>query len=136
MSETSDRVTGRTATPGECCNTCGIHIDAVSTFLLDGKKFASACERHIIATYDRAVAVAGAPIYQRGTKTGRVNMTHVQNGARILVDGTGHLILAQAKTGAKIATVKGKKHGGWRCYTLITDLGEVTAAAAQCMHVL
>lgn len=78
-------------------------------------------------------------VYQRGTKTGRVNCTHVPVGTRILVRrkmGTP-LMLADTKTGALIATVLGKrKGGGFRCYILTTDLGDIVAPAAMAMHTI
>lgn len=129
-------VTGRTATLDE---QCGIHLDgtpAVSTFMIDGRKFASACERHIIETYRLAEIAVTPDTYVRGTKTGRVNLTHVPTGTRVLVNELeGGLVPAVRKTGALIATVLGKrKGGGFRCYTLTTDLGDIVAPAAMCMH--
>lgn len=131
-------VTGRTATLDE---QCGIHLDgtpAVSTFMIDGRKFGSACERHIIETYRLAEAAATPDTYVRGTKTGRVNCTHVPIGTRILARELDRgLVLADTKTGALIATVTGKrKGGGFRCYILTTDLGDIVAPAAMAMHTI
>lgn len=133
-------VTGRTANPGENCAECPTPTPAVSTFMVkSGHVFGSACERHIIAVHDLAEKTMNAKTYRRGSRTGRVNVTHVPVGARILVRRTEHhrygLVLADTKTGALIATVTGKrKGGGFRCYTLTTDLGDIVAPAAMCMH--
>lgn len=131
-------VTGRTATLDE---QCGIHLDgtpAVSTFMIDGVTFGSACERHIIETYRLAEEAATPDTYVRGTKTGRVNLTHAPAGARVLVNELERgLVPAVRKTGALIATVLGKrKGGGFRCYILTTDLGDVIAPAAMAMHTI
>jgi hypothetical protein len=55
-------------------------------------------------------------------------------GAKILTQQGARLIAADRKTGAGIATVLGKrKGGGFRCYTIITDLGEIVMQAASSM---
>jgi len=124
-------VTGRTAEIAEVCGRCVAVAPAVSTFMIDGKVFGHACERHIIDVHDRAVKSAAAPAYERGTKLGRSNLTHLPIGARILVRRTmlSHmtgtsLAIATAKTDAIVVTVTGKaKGGGHRCYTVTTDAG-------------
>jgi hypothetical protein len=131
--------TGRTATPGETCTDCPEPTPAVSTFLVRGKVHGSACESHIIAVHRRADEAAKPQVYKRGTKTGRVNSTHVKIGTRILVRQKmdTSLMLADTKTGAQIATITAKyRGGGYRCYTLITDMGRIVAPAAMCMHTM
>lgn len=134
-------VTGRTAPENQMCSRSRTNArcsgDAVSTFLIDDRIFGHACERHIIEVHELAEQTEKAEVYRRGTKTGRVNVTHVPVGTRILThrqSGTD-LMLADTKTGALIATVLGKrKGGGFRCYILTTDLGDIIEEAARCMH--
>lgn len=129
--------TGRTATPGQMCSISPCRDDAVSTFLIDGRTFGHACERHIIKVHTLAEAAAKPDVYKRGTKTGRVNVTRVPVGAHILAfrRTDTSLMIADTKTGALIATVTGKrKGGGFRCYILTTDLGDIVAPAAMAMH--
>lgn len=131
-------ITGRTAHPGENCSRCPVAVPAVSVFMIDGRTYGNACEKHIIEVHDLAEKAATPDTYKRGTKTGRVNCTHVPTGTRILVRKFGgELGLTDTKTGALIATVTGKrKGGGFRCYILTTDLGDVVAEAAKCMHTI
>lgn len=132
-------VTGRTAQQGQMCSQQGCRDDAVSTFLIDDRTFGHACERHIIKIHGLAEATTRADVYKRGTRTGRVNMTHVPTGARILAfrRTDTSLMLADTKTDALIATVLGKrKGGGFRCYILTTDLGDIVAPAAMAMHII
>jgi hypothetical protein len=141
---TTEGVTGRTAEPGDVCGRCVVTVPAVSTFMVDGKVFGHACERHIIDVHERAEKSAAAPAYERGTKLGRSNLTHLPIGARILVwrtmlshtTGTS-LAVATAKTDAIVATVTGKaKGGGFRCYTVTTDAGVLISTAITAVWVL
>lgn len=130
-------VTGRTAHPGEQCSRCPVPTPAVSVFMIDGRTYGNACERHVIEVHGMAEAAAEPETYVRGTKTGRVNCTHVPVGARILVRRKMDtpVMLADTKMGSLVATVLSKrKGGGFRCYILTTDLGDIVAPAAMAMH--
>lgn len=137
-------VTGRTAPAYTACSASNCFMAAVSTFLIttigaDGETtaervFGHACDRHIIGIHDAAEKAADPQLYVRGTRTGRVNATHVPIGAKILTQQGAQLIIADRKTGAAVATVQSKrKGGGFRCYILVTDLGEITTQAAATM---
>lgn len=129
-------VTGRTATPNVKCSLC--LVTAVSTFLVGDREHGNACEQHIIEAHRNAELAATPRSYERGTKTGRVNLTHVPVGTRVLVnEREWGMVPATRKTGALIATVLGKrKGGGFRCYILTTDLGDVIAPAAMALHTI
>jgi len=131
-------VTGQTARPGDVCGRCNSTTSAVSTFMIDGKVFGHACERHIIEVHGMAEKSAAAPTYVRGAKTRRSpNLSNLPVGAKILVHRTllSHvtgtsLAIAAAKTGAIIVTVTGKtKVIGQRCYRVTTDAGVLLDSA-------
>lgn len=125
-------VTGRVAKSGEKCSECG--TDAVSAFEINGKAVGLACESHIIAVHDKAEKSLAIKTYVRGSKTGRVNMSRVSVGQRILVEyGEVGLRPASRKTGSMIVEVTGKRKSGLRMWILETGLGEIEAPSTQCM---
>ena len=125
-------VAGRAADIGQRCDMCA--KPAVSTFDIGGRVVGHACEGHLIEVHDRAEKLLTPEIYVRGSATGRVNVSRVEIGERVLVEHTDlGLMPARRKTNAMIATVTGKRKGGWRLWVVTTDQGEFELYGPQTM---